>query len=97
MEITQTTGTTGPGVNNNENAPARPNEALAGKDAFLQLLVAQLQNQDPLNPADGMEFLSQLAQFSELEQLIGIRDEIQSLRVEAAPAAADPDLSTTAK
>jgi flagellar basal-body rod modification protein FlgD len=68
---------------------ANPNDALADRDAFLQLLIAQIKNQDPLNPADGMEFLSQLAQFSELEQLMGIRSEIQALRNNAA-AEADP-------
>lgn len=39
------------------------------KDAFLRLLIAQMQNQDPLNPADNTEFVAQLAQFSSLEQL----------------------------
>ena len=44
---------------------------------FLQLLVAQIQNQDPLNPTDSTQFVSQLAQFSELEQVIGIRQDVE--------------------
>ena len=40
-----------------------------GKDQFLKLLVVQLQNQDPLNPMQGDQMASELAQFSSLEQL----------------------------
>lgn len=39
------------------------------KDAFLQLLVTQMQYQDPLEPTDNTEYMSQLAQFSELEAM----------------------------
>jgi flagellar basal-body rod modification protein FlgD len=47
-------------------------DALGNEQMFLQLLVAQLQNQDPMNPADGTQFVAQLAQFSSLEQLISL-------------------------
>lgn len=45
-----------------------------GKDEFLQLLVAQLKHQDPLNPSNPEEMAAQLAQFSSLEQLINVNE-----------------------
>jgi len=48
------------------------------KNQFLQLLVAQLKGQNPLDPKDGTEFVSQLAQFSSLEQLINIRTTLET-------------------
>lgn len=50
-----------------------------GQDAFLKMLVAQLQNQDPLNPMDGTDFSAQLAQFSQLEQLINLNSSMESI------------------
>ena len=47
------------------------------KNMFLQLLVAQIKNQDPTQPMDSTAFLSQLAQFSQLEQLVGIRQDME--------------------
>jgi flagellar basal-body rod modification protein FlgD len=45
------------------------------KDMFLQLLVAQMKYQDPSNPADSSEFLSQSAQFTSLEKMQSIADQ----------------------
>ncbi len=50
-----------------------------GKEDFLMLLVAQLQNQDPMNPQDATEFTAQLAQFSSLEQLTNVNENLGSL------------------
>lgn len=49
-----------------------------GQDAFLKLLVAQLKYQDPLNPADGAEFLAQTAQFTMVEKLSDLEAQGQS-------------------
>lgn len=54
-------------------------EGVMGKEDFLTLLVAQLQNQDPLNPSDPTEFTAQLAQFSSLEQLFTINGSLSDL------------------
>ena len=48
-----------------------------GKEAFLKLLITQLQYQDPMNPADSTEFTAQLAQFSSLEQLQSMNEGLQ--------------------
>jgi flagellar basal-body rod modification protein FlgD len=50
-----------------------------GKDEFLQLLVTQLRNQDPMNPSDPKDFAAQLAQFSTVEQLLNIGEQISAL------------------
>src|SRR5260221_2991045 len=49
------------------------------KNAFLKLLVAQMKNQDPLKPMDNTEFVAQLAQFSNLEQVMGINQRLDTL------------------
>jgi flagellar basal-body rod modification protein FlgD len=50
-----------------------------GRDEFLQMLIAQLQNQDPLDPQDATEFTAQLAQFTSLDQLVSMRTAMEEL------------------
>ncbi len=62
----------------------------ADTETFLQLLVAQIKNQDPLSPQDPTAFISQLAEFSSLEQLISINDNMELITAgEAAGAPTD--------
>jgi flagellar basal-body rod modification protein FlgD len=63
------------------------------EQVFLNLLVAQLKNQDPMSPTDSTQFVSQLAQFSELEQVIGIRGDIET---QASSTTAATGASSTA-
>lgn len=68
-------------------------DALANSQTFMTLLVAQLKNQDPTQPADGMQFVTQLAQFSNLEQSVAMRQDIGSIKekyVASQSAAATP-------
>lgn len=51
-----------------------------GQQEFLQLLVAQMRNQDPINPLDSKEFAAQLAQFNSVEQLINVNNGLSTLQ-----------------
>src|ERR1043166_6613177 len=56
-----------------------PNQTVT-KDGFLKLLIAQLQNQDPLQPMDNQQFAVQLATFNSLEQLMDINKQLTALQ-----------------
>jgi flagellar basal-body rod modification protein FlgD len=71
-----TSGSSGSGSN---ATTANSVGSLTSEQTFLQLLVAQIQNQDPLNPTDSIQFVGQLVQYSELEQLMGINQGVQNL------------------
>jgi flagellar basal-body rod modification protein FlgD len=72
-------------------------DAIMGKQDFLTLLVAQLQNQDPLNPSDPTEFTAQLAQFSSLEQLFTLNESMTNLATSNANADRFTTLNTIGK
>ncbi len=55
-----------------------------GKEQFLTLLIAQIKHQDPMNPMENTEFTAQMAQFSSLEQLFSINENLGSLTAATA-------------
>lgn len=63
----------------NGGSTAKTRSSALGKDEFLKLLMAQLQNQDPLKPADQQDFINQLAQFSQMEQTINLNKSITNM------------------
>jgi flagellar basal-body rod modification protein FlgD len=66
----------------NENAGLYDGTSnMLGKDDFLTLLITQMQNQDPLNPTDSVEYTAQLAQFSSLEQLSNVNQNLEYLQL----------------
>jgi flagellar basal-body rod modification protein FlgD len=58
------------------------------KNIFLQLLVAQLRNQDPMSPSDGTQFIGQLAQFQQLEQSVNSGQDLAAIRTDLDALAA---------
>ena len=80
LQAAPSPGATAAATGNASTTPTvNPPDPLADKTTFLKLLIAQLQNQDPLNPTDPTKFVGQLTQYSELEQLIQINQGIQTL------------------
>ncbi len=69
-------------------------KALGDEKIFLQLLVAQIKNQDPTKPVDSTQFMTQLAQFSNLEQLISLNTTVGKIGT-AVGVPSDADQSTS--
>ncbi len=81
--ISSTNGSVGAG----SLAQAMGGSDALGKEAFLKLLVEQIKNQDPLQPKDNSEFVAVLAQFSSLEQTMGINERLDLLSIQRQGAA----------
>src|SRR6056297_2899300 len=64
-------------TNSSQSSSIKQNNTM-GKDEFLRLLTVQLEHQNPLSPIKGQEFSSQLAQFSQVEQLENINSGLKS-------------------
>ncbi|MDQ7096213.1 flagellar hook capping FlgD N-terminal domain-containing protein [Desulfosporosinus sp. PR] len=74
-----TNSTTGAGSSSGSQGTSTTSSDALGKDDFLKLLVAQMQNQDPMNPMDDTQSIAEMAQFSSLEQMTNIATSMDTL------------------
>ena len=86
MSVNVTTAVDGGLSTTAARVPTR--ETTLGQDAFLKLLLTQLQHQDPTAPLSDTEFIAQLAQFSSLEKLTEIAQSVKALTSAITSAAA---------
>ena len=100
MQVTTTTAagtTTTPGnaATTASTSTASTNSATVDYNSFLKLLVAELQNQDPTNPADPMQYMSQLASFSAVGQTVQTNTKLDTMLTNQALAQADSAIGRT--
>jgi len=79
--VSGVSGSTATGTSST-NTTATAGSSQVTKNMFLQLLVAQIKNQDPMNPSDGVQFLTQLAQFQQLEQAMNSGQDLTAIRAD---------------
>jgi len=101
MSVTDVQGTLTQIKNSTASANYEKNKASVGnselgQDAFLQLLMTQIQNQDPLNPMDSQQFMAQQAQFTQISELQKLnKNVVQSNQISQASSLIGLDVSVT--
>jgi flagellar basal-body rod modification protein FlgD len=93
--MTTVAGTGASGTQNTNSTNNSTSGSSLDYDDFLQLMVAQLQNQDPLNPTDSTEYMSQIAQFSGVEQSINMNSKLDQLLVNSSISQASTMIGLT--
>lgn len=89
MNVTSATDTVGQGISAAATATApSPSNAL-DPNAFLQLLIAEMKNQDPTNPTDPAQYMGQFAQLSSVEQAVQTNSKLDALLSSSALSQAD--------
>lgn len=68
-----------PGYSAGNTSKASSKGGNLGKDDFLRLMMTQMQNQDPLSPMDNTQMVAQMAQFTSVEQLVNISDQLSKM------------------
>ena len=92
---TGVTGTTSSSNSSNNQNSTTASDPLANEATFLQLLVAQLQNQDPTQPVDGTTFVTQLAEFTNVEQGLGTRQDLDAISEKYLGLTTPPSAATS--
>lgn len=77
--LTSAVNSTPPSLKSPGKTAATDPNNLANKEVFLQLLIAQIKNQDPTKPADSIQYLTQLSQFTGVEQLVDIKATLKEI------------------
>lgn len=95
MTVNGTSGPDGAAGTNIIPTSSAPTRTL-GQDAFLKLLITQLENQDPTQPKSDAEFIAQLATFSQLEKLTEISASLKTLTAQLTGGASTADSTNQA-
>ena len=95
MNVTSATDTSGTGSTATGSTTSTSNNAVS-YNAFLQLLIAEMKNQDPTNPTDTSQYMSQFAQMSSVEQAMQTNTKLDALLSSSALSQADGLIGRTA-